>query len=347
MMTLALLPLALACGHETYLTQEPEVVEVPILVEVPVTVIEEVIYTPHAESYLVAGSDPAVVDIVFIVDQSCSMADNLNDIQVEMSDLWSILIDARADFHMGLTTADDHHGAFVQDFWLDNTASLMDVILYVGNLPLYSYYLGEEGLGSAVTLLGNQQYSGFFRDDADLFWIFISDEDDQSAWSSADWLDLWVGYKDPPFGVYASSVTILDPSLCTYHEGTGQAYIDVSIEAADICDEDWSSILTPIEETINVDHSFTLLEAAIPSSIQVWVNDSLMTTADWTYTETTKELLLHYPVVTDAYVFISYAAQSWNTETVTDYRLMASRIFLGLSLGVLVGLLIHRLRKLK
>lgn len=148
-------------------------------------------------------ADHAKADILFTIDNSCSMADEQGELGAHAATLIDILDNAGIDYHIGSTTADDGDDGeltptiggerFVTPFSplpTDQVADLVDL----GTAGSGS----ERGLGTTYRALELQHpfvNSGFRRDDASIVVVVMSDEADQTA-ASLITTNEFVGWYD-------------------------------------------------------------------------------------------------------------------------------------------------------
>ena len=117
--------------------------------------------------------------------------------------------------------------------------------------------------------------AGFFREEADLSVIIISDEVDHSTDVSINEFANWMFGAKPRGNVYFSSIVGPDPRGCaTAERGTG--YIEVTEMVGgilwDICDSDWSDLLTELGlQAAGLDREFFLSLVPVEDSIDVAV----------------------------------------------------------------------------
>ncbi len=228
-----------------------------------------------------------LVDILFIVDNSCSMFEEQNALAASASNLVQPFLERGTDFQIGVVTTD------MTDFmqsgrlvdvgglkWVDQntpdpipTMAMMFVLGTTGSAT-------EQGLDAAtaaVSLSGPGSHNeGFIRESADLAMVVLSDEEDQSyrltVQEFIDWANV---LKNGPVVSFHS---IVSPALpCPGAATPGLRYIELTNAlggvVGSICDADYSPILDEIAEGYGAapSESFELPYAVDPSSLAATV----------------------------------------------------------------------------
>jgi hypothetical protein len=247
------------------------------------------------------------VDIMFFIDESCSMIDDREAVNTYMPEIYDTLTGPdfiNLKWRIGMSGADSQ-GALV---WVDYD----DPLAYSKMLTFTSflrevYHASEAGLDSAVHSIAWD--SEFHRPEADFLAIYISDEPDQSLVSVSAYEDLMSQVKKDPFIVTESSVVYTgektwnndDCNDSPDNEEIGGAYIDVSEVVINICDSDWTRVLDVAREhvpTLNerwplnsgIPYSNIKLDIEAEDSIQVWFNSD--ETDDWYYDSSDNSVVL-------------------------------------------------------
>ncbi|MCA2980197.1 MAG: VWA domain-containing protein [Myxococcaceae bacterium] len=142
---------------------------------------------------------PAKADVLFVIDDSGSMADKQLALQQRMTELLAYANDAGVDWQLGVTTTDDDNGAGGALARFNGTAILRPtspnftatwnalVNRGISGSPL------EMGLGPAVKAvtppLSLTQNAGFVRQDASLGLVFLTDTVDGSPRDPARYVE--------------------------------------------------------------------------------------------------------------------------------------------------------------
>ncbi|MGC6493585.1 MAG: hypothetical protein ACON5B_12170 [Myxococcota bacterium] len=142
-------------------------------------------------------ADPAClfankVDILWVVDNSGSMAEEQALIANAAPALVSNLIKSGLDWHMGVVTTDmaapAESGKLQSAFgytWVDasvpKAADTFAAMIQQGTLGFYQEQGRAAAYAALIPPLSTNENVGFYRDDAVLHVVFMSDEDDQSG----------------------------------------------------------------------------------------------------------------------------------------------------------------------
>jgi hypothetical protein len=227
-------------------------------------------------------------DALFVIDNSCSMEEEQRALRDNFGSFMQYFTGSGMDYHVGVVSTDmdnrAERGKLIVDNsgssrYIDNTLSEEEAIAsFRERAQLGVNGSGTEaGLDAAMTALTTERYAtndGFYRDEASLTIVVISDEPDQSDVSVNEFVN-WIGglKTDDEFTVNFSAIVGPDHTTCnTAERGTG--YIEVTNQLGGlvwpICDEDYSSVLeelgllaaglkrefylslVPVEETIRV-----------------------------------------------------------------------------------------------
>jgi hypothetical protein len=149
------------------------------------------------------------VDILLVVDNSCSMIDEQQKLAGNFDNFISQFLDAEVDYQIGVVTTDmsdpEHQGRLVGDTKIITSAMEVDVArqTFSENVKVCAMGSGfERGLAAAEAALAPAMLeghnAGFLRDDAALSIVFVSDEDDLSARPVSQYLRFFKGIKGDP-----------------------------------------------------------------------------------------------------------------------------------------------------
>ena len=222
------------------------------------------------------------VDILVVIDTSCSMGDNeaqlLDGVATFMANL------PAADWRLNMIPASPDKVVTEQQFPLvpgDDIADaqqMYDGMNHSGTL--------EEGFQSVQDYILNNPYaSTWLRWDAALLIVFVSDEEEQSDMSVDDFTDWLNGYRS---SVFMSSIINLDPkkSLCNVTSyNTGYRYEEATLGyggvVMDICSKDWTDGVRDASDSIDPISEWGLTYVPIKESIVVFVDG--VPFMDWGY----------------------------------------------------------------
>ena len=239
----------------------------------------------NIDEYLQEGNNST--DILFTVDNSCSMSDEQSALAVNFASFLQIVDALDIDYHLGVATTDIGDGGQLQGSVPIITPSTPDpggtfsanVNLGINGSGIeQGFHNAWQALEAAVNNVGVN--GGFLRDDAGLRIIFVSDEQEQSnsvmGWSAADYVAYYQGLKANPEHVVLSDITggMTGCSGAGGSASSGSDYVNstnmTSGISASICDPNWVSTLsalgwlsqsfadtfelsqTPVEDTIEV-----------------------------------------------------------------------------------------------
>lgn len=220
--------------------------------------------TPQVTDVIRQGVSP-LVDVLWVLDNSGSMAEEQTKLSENLFAFHDFLRGSGLDWHVGITTTDVDAGLGGALEAVAGYGYLYEDVPHNDELFQMAVRVGVQGSaderGLAATWLSLTQPDpglvaanrGFYREDAALHIVVVSDEEDQSE----DWVSTWelIGYlrnlkADPEIPVTFSSIVGPEPSGCRNRETdavAGSRYLDVTrgvggIEAS-ICEEDWVPIL--------------------------------------------------------------------------------------------------------
>ncbi len=243
-------------------------------------------------------SDPPT-DIMFAIDQSCSMDDDQARLASNFSTFISLLSGYSNDWQIIIANNDD--GCNQTGILTPGTASYQSIFTSQvgvggGSFTEALLTVGARAAESAA-YAGGCNY-GFMREGAALHLVVVSDEPEQSAFISGDnWSTLvsrLQAAKGDPGMVKISAIAGDYPSGCgsaDAGDGYYQAVGATHGEFISIC-SDWAnaSTLEQLASASIIQNAFELLQKPIPETIQVYVNG--VGVSDWTYNPTANTVTL-------------------------------------------------------
>ena len=250
--------------------------------------------TPAREDVIVQRPE-AMVDILWIIDNSGSMSEEQDAIARNLDAFMQFFDGASINFHLGVITTDTDNSfenGILREvagyrFLTRDTPLLLDtarVLLRVGT----GGSMDERGLDALMRALTfpSQQHidgnKGFLRDDAALHIIVISDEEDSSEIESTEVVSyLWGLKASSDIPVTFSSIVGPSPGGCSSPNGSaspGARYIRVSKDVggmiASICVRDWSPVLEGLGLlAAGLRKEFFLAEVPVPGTVTAWAED--------------------------------------------------------------------------
>lgn len=264
------------------------------------------------------------VDILWVIDNSCSMGEEVNFTTANYPMFMQFFIDTGLDYHIAIVSTDmdaaNQRGKFIGNPKIITPATPDPVTAFSNNAHMLNTPNGsatERGLDAAYTALNepliSNENSGFLRDDALLFIIVISDEPDQSrnvtVSEFVSWLDTIKGPNNEELSSLSAVVGLdpnsLTPSYCSSSHGTadpGLHYYDVANQTGgivySICEEDWDPILTSLGlEASGLKKQFFLSKIPVIDTINVTVEG--VAESRWTYNSTSNSILFDDDAVPD------------------------------------------------
>lgn len=252
------------------------------------------------------------VDVLWVVDDSGSMSEEQGALIGNFRDFIQFFVGSDLDWHLGVVSTDmdtpSLSGRLVSANglrYLDanspdpvGTFADMATLGTGGNSD-------EQGIGAAwsalVTLRNSAENQGFYRDDAHLAVIVVSDENDHTPFATVSQTEFtqWMMNHKPAEDMTSFSSIIGGPGGCTSDWGDaeyGQRYYDATENIGgiywSICDSDWTELFEQLGmSAVGLKREFFLSEVPVESTLRVWVRhdgvDSPYSSGtDWTYSRT-------------------------------------------------------------
>ncbi len=206
----------------------------------------------------------AKIDVLWVVDNSESMAAEQAGIGASFQAFITNLIDSGVDYHIGVVSTDisgggrlfagtsgvayidsstnDPAGIFLENVRVGITGSRVERAFESAALAL------GKGRGWNPGDPINTPNNGFIRDDAALFIIMVSDENDKSFGPSSYYKRLFEGYKGPGNESRISVSAIVGPpsGTCANALEAGERYITLAQDTGGI----WTSICDDFAESL-------------------------------------------------------------------------------------------------
>jgi hypothetical protein len=256
---------------------------------------------------------PPAVDVLFVIDDSCSMSEEQSAMANNFPSFMDYFLGSGIDYHIGVTTTDTDFnpdaGRLRQASANGTTFRFIDATTpnpsaVFGQMALAgtSGSATEKGREAAHLVLETNRNiprnQGFWRQDAALHIVYVSDEEDQStsptrpAWNT--WMDT---VKARPELVQSHAITGIPTQMCNAIWDPGTSYIAYADHTGgmvfDLCASDWSPFMDDIGFAASGlrREFFMLSPAAVGSTIDVSVTTdiggqpvtSVFTDSDFTY----------------------------------------------------------------
>jgi hypothetical protein len=198
-------------------------------------------------------------DLLFVVDNSCSMADQQQQLAQTFQSVFNLLQTLQTDYHIGVTSTDidgNYNGSkgklheVAGQRWIEpatvDPAAIFETMVMMGTIGSGT----EKGRGAAYLALeieADDANAGFLRDEAPLAVIVVSDEPDLTPGNVIDhqeFVDWMLDMEDtkPSVGFHS----LVDPTLGTAYT---QTTADVGGYFANVSGPDW----VPFFEDISSD----------------------------------------------------------------------------------------------
>jgi hypothetical protein len=228
-------------------------------------------------------------DILFVVDDSGSMAEEQARLAGLGSDFITLLGGASTSYHLGVITTDTVATAASGKLQAasgyryitnstPNASSVFSQMVTVGTLGSAD----ERGRRAANLALNPPLVTGFnagfYRDDAHLAIVVLSDEDDVSGNTPTRtaFINFLQGLKAPPYTVGFYSLVGPTGGCTTATAGTEYLAVSTALGSAtrSICSPDWSPLLEAVvDDALGAVPTFSLSAWPEPGTIQVVIDD--------------------------------------------------------------------------
>ena len=256
-----------------------------------------------------------LTDILFVVDNSCSMIDEQTTFAANFPGFVPILEVNDTDYKLAATTTDaGDNGAFVGSVPVVTPATSNPGATFAGNVVL-----GTSGSGYEQAMLGawlaldpvNNMNPGFLRPSAELHIILITDAVDFSVevgmpfLTAAEYVDAYRSLKADPDLVVVHDISG-QADGCVGIGGSAQANTTASVASAltggvsaSICDHNWVESLEEISALATaVADTFPLSALAVPGTVEVYLNGSSVFDG-WSYEETANAVIFSGSYIPD------------------------------------------------
>jgi hypothetical protein len=240
-------------------------------------------------------TDRKKVDIVWIIDNSGSMSDEQAALGSNFNAFIQDFVDTEVDFKMAITTTDAreaHKGLMVpqSDIKLNSAAAQNNPNQFISDFNTL-VKVGTSGSGSERGLEASEGFISrygdtFFRPDAYMVFVILSDEQDQSVKSPAEYTAMLKATKSNPGLVKVYS--IVDTELSNSGSGITVGF-DRYAAVSDATAGQVANIRSDFHETLSgmsatimsLLDSFALSNTPVASTLKVYVNNVAM--KDFTY----------------------------------------------------------------
>jgi len=231
------------------------------------------------------------VDVLWVVDNSDSMVEEQQALADSFQDFYKFISNT-ASFHIGVISTDmhnpDHCGRLLGNprYITQDTENAEEVFRQNVNVGIGGTG-DEQGFNAAAAALSEPLISGhnagFLQEDAHLFIIFVSDEDDGSFGEVKYYLRIFESIKGKGNdGIIKAAAVVGDvpevPEECRDEKNveSGERYAELAEGSGgivlSICNENFAAHLDQLGfSAAGLKRHFSLSHRADPGSIQVWV----------------------------------------------------------------------------
>lgn len=267
------------------------------------------------------------VDILFVIDNSGSMGSNQTNIKNNFDSFMNAFNAAGVSYQVALITTDsaDFVGDVITNATIDPVTEFNDQVDSIGTRG--SAY--EKGLWFAYesTTTGDASSgssTGFFRSDARLVVVYVSDEPDWShqtygsggstTMGPSDYSTSLLSLKSSSSLVIAHAISGDYPSGCTTNGGAqfGDGYYDVVNDLGgtfmSICASDWSTTMDTLARESLAQMAFALSDMPIEDTIEVTVDGVI--SSDWSYEQSSNTVIFSISPPEGSTIDINYAIWS-------------------------------------
>jgi hypothetical protein len=231
------------------------------------------------------------VDVLWVVDNSDSMVDEQQALADSFQDFYKFISNT-ASFHIGVISTDmhnpDHNGRLLGDprYITRDTENAEEVFRRNVNVGIGGTG-DEQGFNAAATALSEPLISGhnagFLQEEAHLFIIFVSDEDDGSFGEVKYFLRIFENIRGKGNdGTVKAAAVVGDvpevPEECRTEKDveSGERYAELAEKTGgivlSICDDNFAANLDQLGfSAAGLKRHFSLSRRADPGTIAVWV----------------------------------------------------------------------------
>lgn len=287
----------------------------------------------------------ASVDVLWVVDNSCSMSEEQDGIAANAPVFMNYFIDSDMDWHVGVVSTDMYDsgqsarlqsagGYAYIDAQTPNPVAKFGSMMTLGTSGS-STEQGRRAAYHAIETLGDTQNTGFYRDDASLAVVVISDEEDQSNNNpSLNEFISWISNLKPDLDLvsFSSIVCMTENKINGQYCGggmmtLGSEYLAVTNAVGgvkwEIRDTRWDTVLSELGiQALGLKREFFLADIPVPESIEVTVLEPAELGGDVFHFELGTDF--EYSATRNSIRFTAYVPPQLS-EVVIDYDLLAAQ----------------------
>ncbi len=255
----------------------------------------------------------ALIDVLFIIDNSCSMGYEQFALEDYSPDIVDLFTQNDIDWHLGAISTDmldpTHQGRLRDDGvyrWIDeNTPDPQTVFSAMVLLGTTGHY-DEEGFAAAMAAHdthGSGYNAGFFRPDAQLSMVVLSDENDFSPVTPTDFANWMTQLRPTPTELSFNSIVGPIP-LCETAVSVSPDYLEVTALVGgvewSICDVRYDRAMRRAAARWWTSQPMVLAQPVNPATLSVTAReptqpDRLLSTSEWGYEASANSVRLRTP----------------------------------------------------
>jgi hypothetical protein len=229
------------------------------------------------------------IDVLWVVDNSSSMQEEQEALAQNFGSFYDYLDHTGADFHIGVISTDiynpAHQGRLLGETPIISRDTPEAEAVFAQNVMVGIEGKGDEqGFRAAELALSEPLVSGpnagFLRDDAYLFLIFVSDEDDHTFGDVAYYLRRFEQIKGiGNDGMVKVAAVVEQPDTDCPDAQPGTRYVELAADSGglsvSICEQNFAGNLDALGfSAAGLKRAFDLSRTPIPQSVAVWVKTS-------------------------------------------------------------------------
>ena len=251
-------------------------------------------------------------DILWIVDNSCSMGGEQTSLAVNFSSFIQIVDALDMDYHIGVVTTDTgDNGSLQGSTPIVNPSTPDPAGTFATNVDLgTSGSASEQAFQSAYLCYnGGACLSGFDRgDEAGLRLIFVSDEQEQSTalGGVVDYVNYFYSLRDNPDKMILSDITggLSGCSGTAGSAGSGSDFVAATVAtggvSASICDSNWVATLSALAWlSQSYADTFELSQTPVEDTIEVRLN-GVNIYVGWTFNSALNAIIFDFSHIPEA-----------------------------------------------
>ncbi len=253
--------------------------------------------TPSRTDRIVQVTTPEV-DILWVIDDSCSMSEEQAKLTQNFPNFVNFFLDSGLDWHIGVVSTDmqssaksgklQQKGGFK---WITpDTPNPVEIFRQMATLGTNGS-VDERGRAAAYAALTDPNLSGFnngfYREDATLHIVVITDEPDYSGSNPSrnEFINWLLALKEDPEMVTFSSIVGPAGGCATAEAGTDYIAVTNAVGGIheSICKNDWVPVLEQLGlQAAGLKREYFLSDLPVPGTIEVWV-DEIVNDQEYTY----------------------------------------------------------------